>query len=288
MYPAPRGRNLAGIIPLYGWENNFDFPWPDYMHPLREGFLAVERSVHECALAGCDSIWIVCNDDLSPLVKTRIGDYVMSPRYFEEKNFVKRKDYHEKWIPVYYTPVLQKDRDRRDSLGWSVLHGALTSFIVSDKMSKWVCPTKYFVSFPFGVYDHGIVKFHRDAIRGPESFFLEHKDKTAREGLYLSFTFFPDDWSQFKWHIKRQCTGGNRSLPLHERWSSKNFSLDKIFNVDTIAVDKKIQIEKYYDLCSWDSLKSYYASDLIIPRPTRKFMKPYIFNKEKSCEYKIS
>ena len=72
MKSALQGRNVPGIIPLAGWNDSFDFPWPDYLHPLREGFLAVERSVYECAYAGCDSIWIVCNDDTAPLVKKRI------------------------------------------------------------------------------------------------------------------------------------------------------------------------------------------------------------------------
>ena len=91
MKAAPKGRNLAGIVPIAGKKDQFDFPWPDYLQPLREGFLAVERSIKECAMAGCDSIWIVVNDDTAPIVRKRIGDYVMDPRYFEEKNFVKPK-----------------------------------------------------------------------------------------------------------------------------------------------------------------------------------------------------
>ena len=275
MKKAPKGRNLAGIIPLTGWNNSFDFPWPDYLQPLREGFLAVERSVYECANAGCDSIWVVCGDDIAPIVKSRLGDYVMSPRYFEEKDFVKNKRYHEKWIPIFYTPMTQKDRDRRDSLGWSALHGALMAFQISDKMSQWVLPTKYFVSFPYGIYDASIVKSHRDAIRGPESFFLEHDDKTARDGKYLSFTFFPEDWPKFKHHIKDQCTGGSRDMPIQERWSSRHFSLDKIFNIDVISIDKKVEVPEYYDLDTWDNLQAYYRSEMKIPRPTRQFMKPY-------------
>lgn len=285
MNSAPQGRNLAGIIPLSGWSNTFDFPWPDYMQPIREGYLPVERSVYECALAGCDSIWIVCNDDFAPLVKKRIGDYVMSPRYFEEKDFVKKKDYHQKWVPVYYTPISQKDRDRRDSLGWSILHGALTAFIISDKMSQWVKPTKYFVSFPFGLYNMSFIKKHRNVIRGPESFYLSHGEETVRQGKYLAYTFFPDDWPKFKWHIKNQCTGGNKLIPFHKRWSSKNFTLDKIFDLDIITVDNKLEIEEYYDLSSWDSLKKYYSSSMKIPRPGKQFMKPYIFKKEVENEY---
>ena len=288
MESTTRGRNLAGVVPLSGWKNVFDFPWPDYMQPLREGFLAVERSIYECAYAGCDSIWVVCDDSFAPLVKTRIGDYVMSPRFFEEKDFVKRKDYHEKWIPIYYTPISQKDRDRRDSLGWSVLHGALTSFIISDKMSQWVRPTKYFVSFPYGIYNPDVVRNHRDSIRGPKSFYLSNNEETVRDNKYLAFTFFPEDWPQFKWHIKDQCTGGDKSLPIQQRWSSQNFTLDKIFNLDKIEIHKKVEVRDYYDLRCWESLMDFYRSGIKIPRPSRKFMKPYIFKKETQNEYKTS
>lgn len=288
MESSTRGRNLAGIVPLSGWKDTFDFPWPDYMQPLREGLLAVERSIYECAYAGCDSIWVVCDDNFAPLVKTRVGDYVMSPRFFEEKDFVKRKDYHEKWIPIYYTPISQKDRDRRDSIGWSVLHGALTSFIISDKMSKWVRPTKYFVSFPYGIYNPDVVRSHRDSIRGPKSFYLSNNQDTVRDNKFLAFTFFPEDWPQFKWHIKNQCTGGDKSLPIEQRWSSQNFTLDKIFNLDRIEVHKKIEVQDYYDLTSWESLSDFYRSGVKIPRPSRKFMKPYIFKKETQNEHEAS
>lgn len=275
MRKSPKGRNVAGIIPLSGWHNSYDFPWPDYLQPIRQGMLAIERSVYECAYAGCDSIWVVCNDDIAPIVKKRLGDYVLSPRFFEEKDFVKNKDYHEKWIPIFYTPVSQKDRDRRDSLGWSALHGALMAFQMSDKMSQWVLPTKYFVSFPFGLYHPGIVREHRDAIRGPKSFFFSHQDKTVRDGLYLGFTFFPSDWPKFKHHVKRQCTGGSRDIPIQERWSSRHFTLDKIFDVDVVSIGKKVEITEYYTMNTWESLQEYYASDMKIPRPTKKFMKPY-------------
>lgn len=285
MNSAPQGRNLVGIVPLSGWENNFDFPWPDYLQPLREGFLALERSIYECAYAGCDSIWVVCNDDTAPLVKSRLGDYIMSPRYFEEKDFVKRKDYHEKWIPIYYTAISPKDRDRRDSLGWSILHGSLMSFIISDKMSQWVKPTKYFVSFPFGIYHTGYAKKNRDLIRGPNSCYLINEGETVRDNKLLAFTFFPEDWKDFKWNIKNKCTGGSKLIPAHERWSSKTFSLSQIFNLDTIKVDKTIEIEEYYDLRSWESLQAYYRSETKIPRPGKQFMRPYFLKGLVEDEY---
>tara|TARA_B100000927_G_scaffold187432_2_gene150920 strand:+ start:1048 stop:1671 length:624 start_codon:yes stop_codon:yes gene_type:complete len=207
----------------------------------------------------------------------------MSPRYFEEKDFVKRKDYHEKWIPIYYTPVNQKDRDRRDSLGWSILHGALSSFLVSNKMSKWVTPTKYYVSFPFGLYNPGMVREYRSQIRGSESFYLTRGDQTVRENKYLGFTFFPEDWIKYKWNIKNKCTGGNRSLPMSERWSSQHFDLKTIFDLPEITIDIAVDVREYYSLDSWESLQEYYSSTIKIPRPSKQFMKPYKFKSYLTC-----
>ena len=280
MNAAPQGRNVAGIIPISGWESSFDLPWPDYLQPIREGYLAAERSVYECAIAGCDSIWVVCNDDVAPLLKSRIGDYVLDPKYFKQKDFVKRKDYHEKWIPIFYTPISMKDRDRRDSLGWSILHGALTSFVISNKMSRWVSPTKYFVSFPYGIYNPDILKNHLDTIRGSESFYLSYEGQTVKDNKYLAFTFFPEDWPKIKWHVKNACTGGDKKIPVQERWSSKNFTLDKIFDIDVLSLDNVIEVEEYYSLDKWDSLLQYYASSCVIPRPSKKFMKPYFMKEE--------
>lgn len=277
MITAPKGRNLAGIIPLSGWENNFNFPWPDYLQPIAEDFLAIERSVLECAYAGCDSIWVVCNDDFAPLVRKRIGDYLLSPRFLEEKRYVKRKDYHEKWIPIYYTPVSTSDRDRRDSLGWSVLHGALTAFQVSDKMSKWVCPTKYFVSFPYGLYNIRDVSNYRSSIRGPNRFSFSYGNQTVREGLYLGFTFLPSDWPKIKWNIKNQCTRGDKSIPAHLRWSSKNLALEKIFNHEVLPSEEIIEVEQYHSLNSWSELKDFYMSSGDLAISKKQIMKPYIY-----------
>ena len=277
---SPKGKNVVGIVPVSGKSDCFDLPWPDYCMPLREGLLALERSICECAYAGCDSIWVVANDDVSPLIKLRLGDYVMNPRYFEEKDFVKNKQLHQSWIPIYYTAIPLKDRDRRDSLGWSVLHGALSCFVTSNKMSRWLTPTKYFVSFPWGVYNPEIVRKHRSAIRGTESFFLSHNEQTVRDGKYLGFTFFPEDWVLFKRNIKLQCTGGDKFLPAQERWSSRNFTLDKIFNLDIISVDKKVEVDDFYSLDSWEDLMEFYKSDLKIPRPSRQFIKPYFLRRK--------
>ena len=54
-----------------------------------------------------------------------------------------------------------------------------------------------------------------------------------------------------------------------------------VFNIGVISIDKVVEVEEYYDLDTWDNLREYYKSDLKIPRPTKQFMKPYIFERER-------
>ena len=273
-----KGKSIAGIIPLVQKEHNFGMPWPDYLQPISKDYTPVERSVYECLLAGCDSIWIVANDDMAPLVRGRIGDYALDPKIFDHWNFIKRKEDHKEYIPIFYVPVSQRDRDRRDSLGWTILHGALNAFRVSVQISSWARPSKYFVSFPYGIYDPLAIKGHRELVRSKDrNLFLSHHGETVREGKYLSFTFTPSDWAIYKRKIKESCTGGDTSIPAHKRWSSRNFKLDKIFNCDNITVDEKIEVSEYYDLSSWENLKSFYKFGPELVPPSKTIIKPYKF-----------
>ena len=90
--------------------------------------------------------------------------------------------------------------------------------------------------FPYGIYYTGMI---RDYItyKGPESFYFSYQGKTVRDNKYLGFTFFPEDWPKFKEY--KESMDGNKSIPFQERWSSRHFTLDKIFNLDIIDIDKK-------------------------------------------------
>ena len=60
--------HLAGIIPIAGQDLDFNMPWHDCLMPIAQNYLAVERAVVECAYAGCETIWVVCHDDMQPLI----------------------------------------------------------------------------------------------------------------------------------------------------------------------------------------------------------------------------
>ena len=254
--------HLAGIVPVSGHsEESFGFPWHKSLQPIEKAYTAVERSIVECAYAGCDTIWVVCDDNIQPLIKKILGDYIENPYCLEKHLYVKYPSEHRKQIPIFYTPIHPKDRDRRDSYGWSVLHGVLTSFIVSTKISKWLTPTKYYVSFPYGVYKPDELRKYRSELTSKESFYLSYKGKTVADGEYLGFTMSAKEYKEYVWNIKNNCSGGSRNIPLHERWSSKHFSLDKIFGCAIINEKNKREVNWYYKIDDWKSYKTYMSSD---------------------------
>ena len=252
--------HLAGVVPVAGPKLDFGFPWHDSMQPIAKNYLAVERSVVECAYAGCETIWVVCNDDMQPLIKHRLGDYIEDPYYLDKASFVRHPSEHRRQIPIFYTPIHPKDRDRRDSLGWSAIHGALTAFIISDKISKWTIPSRYYISFPYGVYQPWEVYKHRKRISGKKPFFITHEGKTVKDGEYLAFTFDAEEYKTYVSNVRNNCTGGNTNLSPDKRWSSRFFGIDKIFNSDII--DKELlDVSWYYKIDSWDGYRNYITSD---------------------------
>ena len=44
--------NLVGIIPIAAQPFDFNFPWHDSLMPIGHNYLAVEKSVLDCAVAG--------------------------------------------------------------------------------------------------------------------------------------------------------------------------------------------------------------------------------------------
>ena len=75
--------HLAGIIPIAGLNTEFEIATPEVLLPISADFVAVQKSVFECAMAGCSTIWIVANDDLAPIVKAVVGEWTYDPVYFE-------------------------------------------------------------------------------------------------------------------------------------------------------------------------------------------------------------
>jgi hypothetical protein len=190
-------KHLAGIIPLANFDDNYKLPYDSFMLPIENDFTLIQKSVFECALAGCSTIWIVANDDLAPLVKKHIGEWVYDPVYFWDdyiNNYVVQRRTH---IPIYYVPILPKDRDRRDSYGWSALFGMHSAWYTSYRISKWVVPKKYFVSFPNNAYDYWSLREQRKKLSNTtKNFFFTSEGKTVKDNLPIPFTMRGEDFIQ--------------------------------------------------------------------------------------------
>ena len=277
--------NLAGIVPLAAQPLDFNFPWHDSLIPIGNNYLAVERSVYECAMAGCESIWIVCHKEMQSLVRHRLGDWICDPTTLPviKSHFVKHASEHVKYIPIYYVPIHPKDRDKRDCLSWSIIYGAMRAFSLSKIISKWTVPDKYYVSFPYGVYDASQVKEHRLHISSKRKFYLSHAGKTVKDGEYLSFTFDAEDWKKFRKVIRggtgkyepgayfdeRERTVRGNILPKGKRYGAKHFSLEKVFEGMCIAEDSVITCKSYYRIDNWEDYCVYMGTDVArqIKRP---------------------
>ena len=172
--------HLAGIVPVAGQPFDFEFPWHDCLQPIGKNYLALERAILECAYAGCETIWVVCHKETQALVKHRLGDYIYDPvRYWSHWNKIPTDN--QKIIPIFFVPIHPKDRGKRDCLSWSALYGALTAYWLNQKISRWVTPDRYYVSFPQGVYPPEFLKAHRKQISSKKPFFVSSAGKTVKD-----------------------------------------------------------------------------------------------------------
>ena len=279
--------HLAGIIPVAGQKLDFDFPWHDSLQPISQNYLAVERAVVECAYAGCETIWIVCHNDMQPLIRYRLGEYVQDPVYLYREVDPSPTAECRKRVPIFYVPIHPNDRDKRDCLGWSVLYGALSSYYTSKQVSKWVAPDRYYVAFPYGAYPPEILREHRKKISSNHSFFLSYAGKTVRDNEYLGFTFDSDEFIRIRKEFRRKATGmrqkgeqfPSKILPLEERWSARFFSLDKIFGSVSINSVEVVEVPWYWNIDSWQGLKDFLSSGDKLKRPNKDMLSYHEYNK---------
>ena len=264
-------RHIAGIIPVAGKQDTFGFEWPDCMMPLAPNYACIERSVLECAYAGCKTIWIICNDDVSPVIKHRVGEFVYDPVYhFRMDTFPNES---RRVIPIFYIPVNSKDVGKRDCMAWSIIYGSLTAFKIGSAISKWVAPHRYYVSFPYGIYDPSVLRAHRDSVRKDAPFALSYDGKTVKDNEYLGFSFGKEEWLEFR-RVIRQGTGRysseatedtmypRHSLPLQERYSARHFTLDKV--LESVNIDNKVELPFYYTIETWEQYLEYMSSENIL------------------------
>jgi|TARA_R110002012_G_scaffold92538_4_gene224672 hypothetical protein len=280
--------HLAGIVPVANIKTDHENPVPEILVPVDNGFSAIQKSVYECAMAGCSTIWIVANDDLIPLVRKTIGEWIYDPVYYARK-FSKFYKEQRKEVPIYYVPIHPKDRDRRDSYGWSIIHGIHSAWRTSYKISQWIVPQKYYISFPMGLFDVEQVREHRKYIKDKEkNFFFTHKNKTVKDDLPLSFTMTGEDFKLCRRHINKKTSREylpplpgqqypTQKIPLSQRWSARRFPLSEIFQPLATEQERatKVEVDWFYDGSTWGQYIDYLASDNIIEKPYKELVRPH-------------
>lgn len=273
--------HLAGIVPVAGQPLDFDQAWPDCLMPIAPDYSLLEAAVAECAYAGCDTIWVICNDDISPLIRKKLGDFVKDPVY-AFRRYERKPDKTVRHIPIYYVPVHPKDRDKRDCLSWSVIYGSLCIFKIADEISRWLVPNKYYVSFPYGFFPSWQLREHRKLISSSKNFYVSHEGKTFKDGIHTSFTFGKDEFIKFR-RIIRTGTGRVKSgshwrdhdhLPIEERWSARFFPIEKVFEPFDFEEANEIKIDNFWNIASWQEYKEFIADNVEkeIKRPTKTIL----------------
>lgn len=268
--------HLAGIIPVASVPSDFKMPWHDALMPIGPNYLAVERSVYECAMAGCETIWIVCHKETTPLIRHRIGDWILDPtkNYSILRKFYSRCEDHVKRIPIYYLPIHPKDRNIRDGLSWSIIYGYKRAYHISRMFSRWATPGKYFVSFPYGVYSPSSVKDIRTMISSKESIFLSTPDgRTVKDGEMLAFTFDTYEYSDYRqsflsketrrWKSGKWENGKfvGEELPPEERYNGASISLEDFLEKANVTPQNTLPVKWYYNISSWENYCTFLGSE---------------------------
>ena len=270
--------HLAGIIPVAGATSEFGFDWDGTLIPVAPSLSAVEYAVHECAILGCETIWIVCNDDVSPLLRHRLGDYVRSADSLQRGSFIEFSSTAYTTIPIYYIPIHPRHRGKIDCYSWSIVHGANAAYWLCRRLSRWMIPDRYYVSFPFGIYSHSQLPSLRSQIRSKTPFYFSYEDQTVRDGLPLGFTFDRAEWKRARNVIKSNSRSyyppgpgedfPSRLLPRDERHQSRDYVLKDVFGAG--GSDGVIKaLNWFYDLTKWEGycklLSSTHRTELQAP-----------------------
>ena len=279
-------KHLAGIIPVANLQTDFELAFPEVLLPLNNGFNCIQKSVVECAYAGCRTIWIVANPDMAPMVRKIVGDWTYDPVYLGRSKYGEGSE-NRKEIPIYYCSIMPKNIDRRDSYGWSVLSGIYAAWITANKISKWIVPEKYYISFPMAVHDIYEIRKHRKLISDTnKNFFSTFNNKTVKDNIPLSFTMFGNDYLACRRDVNSKTTREyynteneekypTRKLPLNERWSARKFNFSDVFDKLSVSDVHSHCLKEFFDLKSWSEYQAYNKSDFVLKSPYHMLTKAH-------------
>lgn len=280
--------NVCGVIPLAGPPLDFGMDWHDCLMPIAPNYTMLERAVVECAIAGCSSIWLCCDQGMTPLIRHRLGDYVLDPVY------KKRAVATDRVVPIYYVGTQASDRKKWQSLSWSALHAAYVAYRVAERSSKWLTPSKFYVAWPYGVLDPQAMASQRANINSKKPFAAVFQGRTFKDGLYLPFTFSPEDWYQCRTHVFQTSTRvldysqpqeewrygfkPTRRLPPEERYSARHWGPDEVFKKTSMIGATYHELPWFWQVSSWSEYSRFLGSSDKLEAPSRRILGRREFN----------
>jgi len=266
----PLNNVIAGIVPVAGHKLDFNFDWHDCMMPVGPNYLAIERAVYECAYAGCSSIWVVCNDDIAPLIRRRMKDFILDPIYedfkFSKKKFFLKNVKNQKLIPIFYVPIHPKYREKIDCMSFSIVQGAMYANKVAKRISEASFPSMFYVAFPYGAYEPQFVRSFRKEMSKGKTVMASFNETSIKTGHYLGFSFKQQHIKQFFDKIKEGAKKSYRNedgqlvnLPKKEQYPARFFTLQQIFC--DYEADYQKNIRWYQGIYCWHNYRRFLGSD---------------------------
>jgi hypothetical protein len=246
--------HLAGVVPVGGKPLDFKMPWHDSLIPVAPDYLAIERAIYECALAGCDTIWVVAHKGYTPLIRKRIGDFISDPVSLNSiiSPIINRRD-----IPIYYVPISPKDQEVRDCLSWSALYGAEMAYRVCYFISKWIQPKRFYCAFPYGITPDKTIRENRNILKKERNVIFSHNGKSVKDGLHMSFVFDFYDYKICRDIVKKR---NIKDLKERAKIDATNFSILDVFSHLDLQDCLMVELPWFYDISSWEGYRNFLAS----------------------------
>jgi len=274
--------NLVGCISLHRTEHNLGMPWKDYLIPIGDRNInALQRAVLECAIAGCKSIWISCGYEEAPYARKSVGDFILDPYVFYN-SFEKFKYLKKIYIPIFFVPMNVTDLNIRDSMGWGIVNSAVNADYVYKSISKYTRPDRFYASFVQAAYNPWcLLDLRRKTKNVNHNFHLHYQGKSVKTGNYMGFTFSRKELGLIREHVflkgtvkSRIADGVKVSLPIEERFSGKNFGLDKVFEPVILDESNSFELNQHFNIDTWEGYKEYMSSSLKLRMPNVSLIKP--------------
>jgi hypothetical protein len=276
--------NTAGIIPILDDPKKLNLPWIDCLSPVGRDYLAIERAVIECVIAGCDSVWIYTYRNTMPLLRRRVGEWYEDPIYqpeirarFNPGNKIRYGT--EKRVPIFYVPAPPSDKDRRETDAWGVLQAADRISRITTKATEWIIPRRYYVSFPNVMYEPQTISPNRKHIfhRSGNGFFTSVNGKTILDGVRCGFAINSKDIKHIRLSYWKESYGTNFPIKALRTYAGNEAAYKYMnykstdnectfegtykdhwkYNPDKVC---KVEIPWYYDISNWDGYLEYLSS----------------------------